>query len=113
VSCCSSSGYGQVFGEKHARRDARRYRRNGLHSPARWIVETVVARGVTHADVLEVGGGVGAIQLELLKAGAAHTVNVEFSPGYEAAAAELVGEAGLEGARRAHDRRFHPGRTAR
>src|SRR5204863_4096528 len=43
-------------------------------------------------SVLEVGGGVGAIQLELLKAGAAQTTNVELSPEYEPYAAELLGE---------------------
>jgi 2-polyprenyl-3-methyl-5-hydroxy-6-metoxy-1,4-benzoquinol methylase len=50
---------------------------------------------VSEANVLEVGGGVGAIQLELLKAGARRTANVEFSPGYETAAAELAEEAGV------------------
>lgn len=97
MSCCRPSGYDKVFGEKLARHDAKKYRRAGLPASARWIVDSVVGRGVSGADVLEVGGGVGAIQLELLKAGATHTVNVEFSPGYEAAAAELAGEAGFTG----------------
>ena len=48
-------------------------------------------------SVLEVGGGVGAIQLELLRAGAAATVNAELSPAYEPYAAELADEAGLGG----------------
>src|SRR5262249_54419575 len=46
-------------------------------------------------NVLEVGGGVGAIQLELLKAGAQRSANVEMSPGYETAAAELADEIGV------------------
>lgn len=46
------------------------------------------------ATVLEVGGGVGAIQLELLDAGAAHATNVELSPAYEDAARALAAEAG-------------------
>lgn len=95
MNCCRPSGYEEIFGEKVARRDAKKYRRSGLRSPARWVVDTVLERGFLGVDVLEVGGGVGAIQLELLKAGASRTVNVEFSPGYEAAAAELAGEAGL------------------
>jgi hypothetical protein len=45
--------------------------------------------------VLEPGGGVGAIQLELLKAGAGHSVVVELSRAYERAAAELAREAGV------------------
>ena len=46
--------------------------------------------------MLEVGGGVGAIQLELLKAGAARAVNVELSPAYEDEAARLARAAGLD-----------------
>jgi len=47
--------------------------------------------------VLEVGGGIGAIQLELLRAGALQTLNVELSPAYEPYAAELLSENGLDG----------------
>jgi magnesium-protoporphyrin O-methyltransferase len=95
VNCCRQTEYEEVFGQQVAQRDARAYRRRGLHAPARWIVDTVVDQGVSDANVLEVGGGVGAIQLELLRAGARRTTNVEFSPGYEAAAAELAKEAGM------------------
>jgi 2-polyprenyl-3-methyl-5-hydroxy-6-metoxy-1,4-benzoquinol methylase len=95
VNCCRQTEYEEVFGQQVAQRDARAYRRRGLHAPARWIVDTVVDQGVSEANVLEVGGGVGAIQLELLRAGARRTTNVEFSPGYEAAAAELAKEAGM------------------
>jgi 2-polyprenyl-3-methyl-5-hydroxy-6-metoxy-1,4-benzoquinol methylase len=85
-----------VFDEKVARRDAEGYRRRGLRAPAQWIVDVLVGEGVVAgAKVLEVGGGVGAIQLELLEAGAERAVNVEYSPGYEAAAAELADEAGV------------------
>ena len=41
------------------------------------------------------GGGIGAIEIELLKAGMARAVNVELTPTYEAAAGELVVETGL------------------
>ena len=46
--------------------------------------------------MLEIGGGVGAIQIELLKAGAATAVGVELTPTYEEAAAGLLREAGFE-----------------
>jgi hypothetical protein len=88
-SCCS---YDTVFDEKQARRDARRYRRRGLDRAARRLVSYLAGRGLAGDAVLEVGGGVGAIQLELLKAGAARTTNVELSAGYDAAAAELLAE---------------------
>jgi len=44
--------------------------------------------------LLEVGGGIQAIEIELLKAGMARAINVELTPTYEAAARELLVEAG-------------------
>ncbi len=93
--CYPPSGYEEFFSERQARRDARRYRRKGLDRAARWIVDTVCSQGVRGATVLEPGGGVGAIQIELLKAGAARSVVVELSPAYEEVAAELAREAGV------------------
>jgi 2-polyprenyl-3-methyl-5-hydroxy-6-metoxy-1,4-benzoquinol methylase len=54
-------------------------------------------RGIEGASVLEIGGGVGAIQLELLEAGAAQATNLELSPEYEAEAGILAREQGVEG----------------
>jgi magnesium-protoporphyrin O-methyltransferase len=96
-SCCRPRGYEKVFGEKLARRDAKRYRRKGLDKTGRWLADRAVEQGIEGATVLEAGGGNGAIQLELLKAGAARTINVELSPEYETTAGELASELGLEG----------------
>lgn len=60
------------------------------------MVNEVAARGVEHAEVLEIGGGVGAIELELLKRGASRSTNVELSRGYDEEGAKLVAEAGVE-----------------
>jgi magnesium-protoporphyrin O-methyltransferase len=97
MSCCSGKGCDEFFDERVARRDARRYGRKGLDGNARRIVELVRRRRVEGKTVLEVGGGVGAIQLELLQAGAKRTVNVELSPAYEPYAAELLRGNGLDG----------------
>lgn len=56
------------------------------------------------ASVLEIGGGVGELQIELLKAGASRTLNLELSSGYEEEASRLIADAGVE--ERA-DRRLH------
>ena len=53
-------------------------------------------RGVQGLTLLEVGGGVGAIEIELLKAGLASAVSVELTPTYEESAVELLREAGFE-----------------
>jgi magnesium-protoporphyrin O-methyltransferase len=94
--CCSPKGYRWVFSEREARREAKRYRRKGLDATSRRIVDFLKAQGVAGRTVLEVGGGVGAIQIELLKAGAARATSIEITPTYEEVAMELLREAVLE-----------------
>lgn len=91
-SCCARD-YETFFGRKTAARDARRFRRRGLRGSARTLAE--LSGDVRGATVLEVGGGVGAIELELLAAGAERATNVELSGEYEEAAAELLAERGV------------------
>jgi 2-polyprenyl-3-methyl-5-hydroxy-6-metoxy-1,4-benzoquinol methylase len=69
------------------------------------MVEFLESRGLEGATVLEIGGGVGEIQIELLKRGAARTVNLELSSAYEEEAKRLLREAALEerAERRLHD----------
>jgi hypothetical protein len=94
--CCTPKGYSRVFSERGARAQARRYRRNGLDDTSRRIVQLLKERGVEGLTLLEVGGGIGAIQIELLKAGLARAVSVELTPSYEESAGELLREAGFE-----------------
>jgi D-arabinose 1-dehydrogenase-like Zn-dependent alcohol dehydrogenase len=61
------------------------------------MVDFLTQHGVVGTRVLEVGGGVGAIQIELLQAGAARTVNLELSPEYEREARELLRDEGFDG----------------
>lgn len=95
-NCCSPKGYRWIFSERNARAEAKRYRRKGLDSTSRKIVELLKAQGVAGRTVLEVGGGIGAIQIELLKAGAARATSIELTPTYEGVAVALLREAGLE-----------------
>jgi hypothetical protein len=94
--CCSPRGYRQIFSERGARSDARRYRRRGLDDVSSVIVRLVRERGVTDRTLLEVGGGVGAIEIELLKAGLSRAVSVELTPTYEEEAGALLREHGFD-----------------
>lgn len=91
--CCQPRAYERVFGARQARLDASRYRKRGLGGTSRRLVE--LAGDVSGATVLEVGGGVGAIELDLLAAGAERATNVELSGEYEEEAATLLAECGL------------------
>lgn len=61
------------------------------------MLGTASAGGLQGARVLEIGGGVGAIQTELLEAGAERGEIVELVSAYEPYALELAREKGLEG----------------
>lgn len=91
---CCASDYRRFFNRKFAAADLRRYRRRGLSKTERDLL--ALAGDVRDASVLEAGGGIGALQLELLEAGAARATNVELSAGYEEAAAELFGGRDVE-----------------
>jgi magnesium-protoporphyrin O-methyltransferase len=97
AGCCDPRGCDRTFGAGFARRIARGYRRRGLDPNAQAVVDLVTQAGVQGATVLEIGGGVGEIQLELLRRGAASATNLELSPGYEGEAAALIEEAGVGG----------------
>ena len=105
AGCCDPRGCDQFFSPRFARRVAKRYRKRGLDQTSRKMVEFLQTRGIDGATVLEVGGGIGELQLELLKRGAERTVNLELSPAYENEAARLAEEAGVDGRveRRLHD----------
>jgi tripartite-type tricarboxylate transporter receptor subunit TctC len=64
-----------MFNARFARSMAARYRKRGLDKTARAMVELLAQDGVQDATVLEIGGGVGEIQLELLRRGAASATN--------------------------------------
>jgi magnesium-protoporphyrin O-methyltransferase len=84
---------------------AGRYRKRGLDPTAQRMVEFLERQGIESATVLEIGGGVGEIGLELLRRGAERAVNLELSPAYDAEAERLAAAAGVAGRveRRLHD----------
>ena len=69
--CCDPRGCDRMFSDRFARRMAARYRKKGLDTTARRMVELLAAAASQGATVLEIGGGVGEIQIELLRRGAA------------------------------------------
>jgi hypothetical protein len=95
AGCCAPTEYRRFFSRKVAAKDARRYRKRGLTGTAQRLTE--LAGDVTGVSVLDVGGGIGAIELELLGAGAERATSIEISGGYEDEAEKLVAERGFDG----------------
>ena len=105
MSCCNPRGCDGFFTPRFARRAAKRYREKGIDKTARRMIAFLEQHGLGGATVLEVGGGIGELEIECLKRGAARTLNLELSPAYDEEATRLLREAGLEGRaeRRLHD----------
>jgi magnesium-protoporphyrin O-methyltransferase len=85
-----------MFGAKEARRTLRRYRRKGLRKLERQMVAGVPTAVVQGARVLEIGGGIGTMQAELLVRGAARGEIVELVSAYEPYARDLAHDQGIE-----------------
>ena len=83
-----------------ARRSLETYQKKGLDQLERDLVSHIAPDARTAARVLEIGGGIGRIQAELLEAGAEQGEVVELVAAYEPFASELAREKGLEGGRR-------------
>jgi magnesium-protoporphyrin O-methyltransferase len=85
-----------MFKPRMARRNLKRYRRKGLDDLERQMVSAALAGGLEGARVLEIGGGIGTLQAELLEAGAGRGEVVELVASYEPYARELAREKGIE-----------------
>lgn len=87
----------EAYDEKVASSELRRYRKKGPSPWTRTLVEGLVGQGVQGATLLDIGGGIGAIQHELLIAGAATATSVDASSAYLDAAREESDRRGLGG----------------
>ena len=95
AGCCEPRGFERMFSTRFARHVARKYRRRGLDPAASRMVDFLAADGLSGASVLEIGGGVGEIGLELLKRGAEKATILELSSAYDGEAERLAEEAGV------------------
>ena len=95
-SCCRAGPVEQMFGPETARRSLESYRRKGLGRLSRRMVDAAAAGGLDGARVLDLGGGIGAVQAELLERGADTGEIVELVSSYEHPALELARGKGLE-----------------
>jgi len=94
-SCCAADSL-DIFGERSARRELRRYLDKGLGgADARQIAAWAEQAGLDGVTVAEIGGGIGQLQAELLRRGAVHGTVLEVLPAYAEAAAELARALGV------------------
>ena len=76
--CCSVN----TFSRREAEGDLKRYQRSGVDGPTKALVDAIKAQGIDGASLLDVGGGIGVIQLELLAAGLGNACSVDATEAY-------------------------------
>ncbi len=95
--CC---GIQKLFNDKQARRDLKRLKKKGPNKPTRILLEYLGKLNIKDMTLLDIGGGVGAIQKALAEKGIRRIMDVDASPAYLTAAQQLAAEGGyLERAR--------------
>lgn len=82
MDACGCPDFASIFDRRTAERDRDRYRRSGPDRSTRVLLDLIGRYGVRGATVLDVGGGIGVIDHELLGAGAARAVLIDASAAY-------------------------------
>jgi SAM-dependent methyltransferase len=95
MDACGCDDRFSIFDRASAEADLQRYRRSGPDRTTRLLLDMIRGRGVRDASVLDIGGGIGVVDHELLQDGAARAVLVD-------ASAPSLDAAREEGERRSH-----------
>lgn len=93
-SCCGLD-YDEHFNADEARRDILGYRAHGAQGSTRRLLDVLIREGVESETLLDIGGGVGVLQLELLRAGLGSSVDVDASDPFIAVARAEAEENGF------------------
>ena len=87
VTCCGASACESQFDRKRAARELRDYRAHGpTNATTRAMIHLLRRAGVDGGTLLDIGAGIGAIQYDLLEAGAREVTAVDASSAYQQAA---------------------------
>jgi magnesium-protoporphyrin O-methyltransferase len=82
MNCCQCQGIEDLFNEQNVARELKEYRSKGSNTTTQILVREIKKGGVEDLSLLDVGGGVGAIQHELLAAGVQSATDVDASHAY-------------------------------
>ena len=88
MECNQCEGIENSIGDKIANFDLKRYRKKGAGGFTKVLLDTLKAAGVEGMRLLDIGGGVGAIQHALLQAGVSRATSVDASSAYLKASQE-------------------------
>ena len=86
MTCPHCRGAEKIFDQGTAERELKAYRAHGPSTTTRLLIAALKAAGITDLTLLDIGGGVGTIQHELLNDGARSAIAIDASSAYIRAA---------------------------
>jgi magnesium-protoporphyrin O-methyltransferase len=92
--CCGSES---IFDKKEAEKNLKDYRKNGPDKFTTRLLEALYQYELTGFSLLDIGGGIGVLQHEMLKNGVNRTTDVDASKESIAVAKEIMEENGTIG----------------
>jgi len=97
-SCCAFGNTAdEHFNADKVAKELAQYRRKGPRPTTRLLRDGLVSAGIREGTLLDVGGGLGILSLELLDAGFSRAIVVDASSAYLAAASEEATRRGRSG----------------
>src|SRR5574342_996940 len=97
MSCTQCQGIEELFSEEYVAGELKRYRKRGPDKTTRMLIEALKKEAVEGLTLLDVGGGLGAIQHEMLRAGVGSATDIEASAAFLSAAREETARRGYGG----------------
>ena len=82
MGCCQCQGIENMFDKKAANRQIKRYLKKGPSKTTSMLLDAINKKGVQGLNFLDIGGGIGAIQYDLIKAGASNGTSIEASSAF-------------------------------
>jgi ubiquinone/menaquinone biosynthesis C-methylase UbiE len=89
--------FGSFYNARKAASELRHYRNKGPIPSTRALIDALKSEGVEGATLIDIGGGIGAIQHELLAAGVARVTSIDASDAYIKLAQEESNRRGFAG----------------
>lgn len=83
MTCCNHcQEAGEFFNDKTARKELKQYHKKGPWQSTQHLIDAIREYGVQDKTLMDVGGGIGAIQHELFKDGLGSAIQIEASQAY-------------------------------
>lgn len=95
MNCCEYRKNNKLFNLRRATKSLRKYQAKGPATTTQILLDALRKLQPNGKTVLDIGGGVGVIQLELLKSGAATAVSIDASQAYISVAKEAAKNQGV------------------